>query len=95
MAKVTIVLEDKDLDTGEFTINIDVENSKVDDGQMTAAHLTAAFIKNNIHTPLWHRQVWAFAEQICAENAGTSIANVGQAPDGMAELAPGKIAGAR
>lgn len=92
MAKVTITLEDTDLDTGQFSLNIDVEDSKMDDGQMTAAHLTAAFFKNAIQTEAWHRQVWQFAEMLCAQQPGVAIANVGQAPAGMQDLGPGKLA---
>lgn len=91
MAKVTIVIEDTDLDTGQFTFNIDVEGSKIDDGQMTAAHLTAAYFRNQIQTEAWHRGVWAFAQLLVAQQPGASIANLGQTPEGMSDIGPGAI----
>lgn len=65
MAKVTITLEDvDDLDTGRFSVDMQVEDGKQDDGFITAAHLTAVFITRSINTPGFKAGLQMFAEQM-------------------------------
>jgi hypothetical protein len=80
MAKVTIVFEDVDLDTGQYKAEMEVEGSRIDDGFMTAAHMTGAFIMTHLSNPAFQRMAMDFAASI-ASNPGCSIANADHLPD--------------
>lgn len=74
MAIATITLTDEDLDLGRFKAELEVEGSQIDDGFMTAAHLTAVFIVKSLNTPEFREQVLTFANAI-ANEPGCSIGN--------------------
>jgi hypothetical protein len=57
-----------------FKAELEVEGSQIDDGFMTAAHITGVFIVKRHQHPEFHEQVWAFANEI-ANNPGCSIGN--------------------
>lgn len=75
MATVTITLEDMDLNTGAISSSLKVEGSKIDDGQMTAAHITGAYITLLMQQPEFQQKVFAFAEELVANNPGARVAN--------------------
>lgn len=50
MAKVTITLQDTEIESGQFKADIVVEHAKTDDGFATAAHVTGVFIHRSIPT---------------------------------------------
>lgn len=86
MAVVTITLTDEDLDLGRFSAAIDVEDAKLDDGFMTAAHLTGVFMLKHLHSPEFQKLCWDFANEL-ASNPGCSIQNPGYSPDHPGEIA--------
>lgn len=75
MATVTITLTDLDLDLGSYKADIKVDESTLDDGFATAAHIAGHYIYNAIHTEDFRNRVWDFAREFIANNEGASIAN--------------------
>lgn len=86
MAKITIELNDIDLDKGTFSAALAIEGAKTDDGFVTAAHMTGAFIMHAINTPEFLAGCMAFAEAT-ALGLGDGRVNapqpVEQTPDGV------------
>jgi len=65
MAKIIITLEDDaDLDSGRFSVDMQVEDGQQDDGFVTAAHLCGVFITRSIGTPGFKAGLQMFAEQM-------------------------------
>jgi hypothetical protein len=79
MAICTLKIEDVDIDTGEVSITVEVEGSKVDDGHMTAAEVMIRVLNNDVHSPAFREKLWA---EIAKMTSGTNarIANDDQAP---------------
>jgi hypothetical protein len=81
MSTITITLNDQDLDLGSFSADFNVEGAKLDDGFMTAAHVTGIYILQQLNDPEFQRKVWEFAETLVAQQGGgTSIGNPGSSP---------------
>jgi hypothetical protein len=82
MSTITITLNDQDLDLGSFSADFNVEGAKLDDGFMTAAHVTGIYILQQLNDPEFQKKVWAFAETLVAQQGdGTSIGNSDQNPN--------------
>lgn len=64
MAKVTLVLVDTDLSVGRFTADMTVENAMLDDGFITAAHVTGLYLMQSISTPAFAAGVAAFGQTL-------------------------------
>lgn len=64
MSKVRIMIEDIDLNSGEYRIDFSAEGSEIDDGVATAAYMTAYFLYTISDTQEFINSVGAFAEQI-------------------------------
>ncbi len=79
MAVVTLTFTDEDLDTGRFKAELEVEGSKIDDGFMTAAHMTGDFIATHLSDPRFQALVLEWASEI-SSNPGCSIANAEHLP---------------
>lgn len=79
MSVVTLTFTDEDLDTGRYKAEIEIAGSQIDDGFMTAAHLTGVFIMQHIHSEDFRKRIWAFAAEI-AGKPGCSIGNSDQGP---------------
>jgi hypothetical protein len=62
MAVATLILTDTDLTKGSFRVDLDIQESQINDGRMTAAHLTAAFMMTQIPTPMFAMEAAGFAE---------------------------------
>lgn len=62
MAVATLTLTDINLTKGSYRVDLDVQESEINDGRMTAAHLTAAFMMTQIPTPLFAMAANGFAE---------------------------------
>jgi hypothetical protein len=62
MAVATLTLTDIDLTKGSYRVDLDVQESEMSDGRMTAAHLTAAFMMTQIPTPVFAIAANGFAE---------------------------------
>lgn len=75
MAKAIITLEDLDLDAGTFKHSLVIEESRIDDGQMTAAHVSAKFMTLQLSHPQFIEQIWAYAESLVANTTSASIPN--------------------
>jgi len=84
MATATLTFTDIDLETGQFKAELEVTDSKLDDGFMTAAHMTAAFVATHLSNPAFQRMAMDWAASI-ASNPGCSIANEEHLPPGFGE----------
>lgn len=87
MAVVTITLTDQNLDLGGYSAEIDVQDSKLDDGYMTAAHLTGVFILKCINDPAFQQQCLAFAQELIESNPGCWLAAPGNSQGDAGEIA--------
>lgn len=80
MTIATLTFTDIDLETGQFKAELEVTDSKIDDGFMTAAHMTAAFVASHLSNPAFQRMALDWAATI-ASNPGCEIANLEHLPD--------------
>jgi hypothetical protein len=78
MAKAVITIEDIDLENGTVRSEVTVEDTKLDDGHVTAAHFFAKHIKDCMSDPVFLAAVWAKAEALMQEHAGGKILNPDQ-----------------
>jgi hypothetical protein len=79
MAIATLTFTDVDLETGQFKAELEVVDSKLDDGFMTAAHMTATFVATHLSNPAFQRMALDWAASI-ASNPGCSIGNLDHLP---------------
>jgi hypothetical protein len=84
MSTVTITLTDQDLDKGSFSADFNVQNSSLDDGFMTAAHVTGIYVLQQLNNPEFQKLVWDFATNLVGDQTeGRSIGNPDQNPAGQ------------
>lgn len=62
MAKVTLKFADTVVEEGRYQVDLNVEDSRIDDGFATAAHVTGLFISQVVSTPEFAAGLAAFGK---------------------------------
>jgi hypothetical protein len=62
MSIATIIFEDIDQIEGKFGVNVNVEDTKLEDGFATAAHVTSMFISQAVNTPQFSEGAAAYGQ---------------------------------
>lgn len=80
MAKVTLVLEDTDINLGQFKTTLTVEGSPIDDKFATASHVAGLFVHGKFSDAAFVNEMWVWATDYVQKNIDASIANPEVAP---------------
>lgn len=51
MARITLTVQDLDLEAGTYMVNFRAEGTEIDDGQATAAYFTGFYLNTLVNTP--------------------------------------------
>lgn len=62
MARVTLLFKDIANENGRFAVDLNVEDSRIDDGFVTAAHVTGLFVMQAVSTTAFGEGCAAFAQ---------------------------------
>jgi hypothetical protein len=62
MSIATVIFEDIDQVEGKFGVNVNVEDTKLEDGFATAAHVTSMFISQAVNTPQFSEGAAAYGQ---------------------------------
>ena len=64
MAVVNIIVADRNLDEGTFTVDFKVTETPLDDGRATAAYFTGFYLQSLVNTPEFTAGVEGFGRQL-------------------------------
>lgn len=80
---LTLTLTDADIHTGRYTAQVDGTDRQKDNAMAyrpTAAQIAGYYMRALLNDSQFVMQVWAFAEEVIANNKDASIGNTGHAP---------------
>lgn len=79
MARAILTIEDTDIQTGQVKITIDVQDSMIDDGRLTASEVMVRVLHTEIHTPEFREKLWKTISDM-TNGTAVEIANDDLAP---------------